>query len=392
MVRQKTRFLVVLVLILFFIVTTSGFILWQRRAPLTENLSVENPYKNNTANSGFKLTPLPSKKPTSPSSTISAPPKNTSPGSSSPLESSLTKKIQLLIFNPVLRNHGNQTLVKYLGWRDPDQLTSQIIKDLKDSSGGFVDYQIAERIEAEEFGGPKTDGFVYTEDSYLDCISKPASCHKPDETNYIQILTKYRSCEKRNQGYIDEVWIWSGPYFGSHWELTLVGPGAFWFNSPPVEGASCTKLLPIMGFNYERGMGEALESYGHRVESTMRQVYGGWDSKNGNSPWDIFTRREIDAAGQARCGNIHFAPASQSDYDWGNDHVVKSACDDYLNYPNLPNPPIFKDISCSIWECDGYKFKKWWFAHLPRNNVHTGGKWNNWWRYIVDFENAIKTL
>jgi len=54
------------------------------------------------------------------------------------------------------------------------------------------------------------------------------------------------------------------------WESARAGRGAYSCNSPPIKGIRTSNLFVIMGFNYERGAGEMLESFGHRVESILR--------------------------------------------------------------------------------------------------------------------------
>jgi len=296
----------------------------------------------------------------------------------------LTKKIQLIIFNPILESKGGQSLIQNFQWNDPETLTSQAITDIKTVSGGFITYIITEKLIVDAYPG-KADGYVYTDDSYLACEANFTTCHQPDIMNYQKALSQFQSCEKRNSGVIDEVWFWGGPYFG-FWESALAGPGAFWYNSPPILETSCTKLLPIMGFNFERGVDLMLEDFGHRTEATMTQVYGGW-AANESTPWNKFTLYDKVAPGKANCGNVHYAPNSIADYDWGNTTTVKSACDDWLAYPNLVGN--YKDVNCQTWGCSGYQYKKWWLTHLPKTGGFTGNKLNNWWHYIVDYENAI---
>ena len=37
-------------------------------------------------------------------------------------------------------------------------------------------------------------------------------------------------------------------------------------------------------------------------------------------------------------------------------------------------------------------YMKWWLGHLPRNAGTHQGFYNNWWRYIVDYDEAVKFL
>ncbi|MCD6098959.1 MAG: hypothetical protein J7K33_00090, partial [Candidatus Marinimicrobia bacterium] len=93
--------------------------------------------------------------------------------------------------------------------------------------------------------------------------------------DYKGMCDTYNFGEKRNRNEITEVWVYSFPFSGVY-ESQLIGPGAFWCNSPPItDYDKLEKLLPVMGWNYERGVAEALHSYGHRVESVMVHPDGG---------------------------------------------------------------------------------------------------------------------
>lgn len=295
----------------------------------------------------------------------------------------LNPKIYLLIYNPLIESAGNKKLTTLNGWNDPDQLTSQYIQDVKGSSYNLVNYQISERLEVDGIPQLK-DGYQYTDNTYLQCWNNHSTCHSPEGVDYNLILQQYGLCEKLNAGQIDEVWLFGGPWFG-YWESTLAGPNAFWYNSPPVTGTTCNKLLPIMGFSYERGVSEMLEDLGHRTESTMWHVYGSWNNTLSDHAWNLYTHYDKTTPGQARCGNVHYAPNSQSDYDWSNTSYVDSYCVDWLNFPNLTG--IKQNINCSTWNCDSRSYHKWWLDHLPHASGTSSGKLNNWWRYIADYNN-----
>jgi len=183
-----------------------------------------------------------------------------------------------------------------------------------------------------------------------------------------------------DRGEIDEVWLWGFPYAG-FWESTMAGPGAYFCNSPPVEGVRASRLFVVMGFNYERGVGEMLESFGHRVESILRRLYGSWEPRPTHA-WNRFTLYDQVARGRAGCGNVHFAPNSVRDYDWGNRRKVWSTCDDWLNYPNLTGRR--RRVNCTEWGSGDIRaHHRWWLRHLPHAPGRTDGKLNNWWAYAV---------
>ena len=302
----------------------------------------------------------------------------------------VTKKIMLLIFNPILESKGGVRLNQYMGWFDPEFLTNQVISDLSNASGGYVKYTISSKIIVD--GIPvKEDGFQYTDESYLSCWTT-GSCHSPDLSDYNKILTTYNVCTKLNKGQIDELWMWGAPYFGFY-ESRLAGPNGYWYNSPPLTGTTCNKLLPIMGYSYERYVGEALESYGHRVESTITHVFNGWDVTQSRNDWDryghnlgqtpvaVLNKTAINES-YYQCGSIHYGPNSLYDYEWGSQTVVKSNCDDWLNYPNFKG--VTKDINCQAWGCEIRGHHKWWYTHLPKASGSTNGILNNWWYYIIN--------
>jgi len=136
-----------------------------------------------------------------------------------------------------------------------------------------------------------------------------------------------------------------------------------------------------MAFNYERGVGEMLENFGHRVESTMSRVYQ--RMSRGRDMWARFTLYDRVAPGRAQCGNVHFAPNSTRDYDWGNPRPVPCYCDDWDTYPSLPSR--MRTVTGAEWgNGDARLHHLWWLSHLPHFQGETGGILNNWWAYIID--------
>ena len=112
----------------------------------------------------------------------------------------------------------------------------------------------------------------------------------PDQVDYEAIIDQFNLIEKINRKEMDEVWLFGFPYAGFY-ESRMVGPGSFFCNAPPLDiYHHCLRRFVIMGFNYERGVGEMLESMGHRAEFTMSQVYG--HEANDDNLWRKFCRIE----------------------------------------------------------------------------------------------------
>ena len=296
----------------------------------------------------------------------------------------LTPTVMVVNFDPIMEDCGSARLTSLMGWNDVAALLETHVMDIREASAGHVNYVIVERHDVDAFP-VKADGFQYADDTYLACqASGGTDCHNPDEVDYAAILDDFDVCGKLNRGEIDELWLFGGPWFG-YYESRLAGPDAFWYNSSPITATSCERLLPIMGFNYERGPAEMLHDFGHRAEASMTRVFGGWDVSNSpRHDWDLYGHNlgQSDFASIYQCGTVHFPPNGTGDYDYGNtSDVVESACDDWLNYPNFTGATT--TINCDAWNCDQQSYLRWWLAHLPRKAGFHEGKLLNWWEYIV---------
>jgi hypothetical protein len=137
-----------------------------------------------------------------------------------------------------------------------------------------------------------------------------------------------------------------------------------------------------------------LESYCHRIESVLSLTVGRgvWDPKrNPTNAWNRFTRVDKDFPGEAEVGSVHCAPNSTSDYDWSNTNAVWTFADDWLTYPTLPRQKKLFNATSGGWEgIVGHHL--WWMKRLPHNPGVTAGFYNNWWQYIVNYDEALRTL
>jgi hypothetical protein len=295
---------------------------------------------------------------------------------------SLAPKVLVINFDPIVRSEGDRRLHEVLGWNDPRALTDGYIADLEACSRGYVRYEVVEWRDVDAYP-VKEDGFRYTEGEFLRCWRAREGFHEPDRVDYHAILSDFGIPERVERGEIDEVWLWAFPYSG-FWESTMAGRRAYFCNAPPLEGVETSRPFLIMGFNYERGVGEMLEDFGHRVESIMRHTYGSWAPRETHA-WNRFTLYDRVAPGRAACGNVHFAPNSERDYDWGNERLVWSTCDAWLNYPDLAGEP--RQVNCQEWGGGDIRaHHRWWLRHLPSASGRTDGRLNNGWAYAVDFD------
>ncbi len=294
---------------------------------------------------------------------------------------SVALDVLVINFDPILPSRGGKRLHEEQGWNDPHPLTDGYIADLAECSDGYARYRVVDWQDVDTFP-VKKDGFRYTDASYLRCIAGEEEWHQPDDVDYHTIFRQFDVPQRIERGEIDEVWLWGFPYAG-FWESTMAGRGAYFCNSPAVEGIATARIFVTMGFNFQRGVGEMLENFGHRAESIMRRVYGSWEHEESHA-WNRFTLYDKVAPGRAGCGWMHYAPNSDRDYDWGNQRVVWSTCDDWLNYPHLTGQR--RQVNCEEWgNGDIRAHHRWWLQHLPRAAGRSDGKLNNWWAYLVDF-------
>jgi hypothetical protein len=308
-------------------------------------------------------------------------------------------KVIVINFDPVLKTRSNRKLHEYMKWSDPWQLTEKMVADAKLASGGYVDYRVVEKIEHDGFTRFR-DGFTYTEETFLNMWEKDRASANPGMTSFRWLFEKFDLAAKIRSRDVREIWLWGAPYMAwdeLHWKT----PGDRipyptdnpWFYRPyDIPDVGCT--IWIMGWNYERGEGEMLESYGHRIESVLALTVGRgvWDPKGQpDNPWNRFTRVDKDFPGEAEVGSVHYAPNSTSDYDWSNTNAVWTYADDWLTYPRLPR--LKKRLNAVDGGWDGIvNHHLWWMKHLPRNPGATDGFYHNWWQYIVNYDEAIRRL
>jgi hypothetical protein len=294
-------------------------------------------------------------------------------------------RVLLIVYDPVMDPSTGMKLSQKMRWHDPTALVSGFVGDLLQVSSGMARYQIAQRVDVDEFP-IKKDGFRYTPQSYLDVMQGGAAPHTPPEVDYYAILNKHNVLQRVARNEIDEVWIFAFPHAGFY-ESTMGGPNAFWCNGPALKNTEASKRrFVVMGFSFERYIGEMLEAYGHRAESMMEKTFG---KLSGDANlWKRFIRYEKTSPGQSACGNIHFAPNSQIDYDWNNPTPVISECHDWFNFPNFKGDK--RIVAASEWgNGDIREHHKWWFNHFPHVAGRKNGIHNNWWQYVVNPQQVI---
>lgn len=306
---------------------------------------------------------------------------STSQEASDPPPSVTSLKTLVIVYDPIVDVRSGKKLSEYMHWNRVEDLARDFMSDILQTSGGLARYQIVERIDIDGFLA-KVDGNLYDARTYLNVIRGVVRPYMPQEADYYAIIERFNILQRIAMREIDEVWIFSFPH-GGLYESIMGGPGAFWCNAPPLRNTEAAgRRFVIMGFSFERGVGEMLENMGHRAESILAKTFEGLTGDD--NLWKRFIRYDKTAPGRAAVGNIHFAPNSQRDYDWNNPSSVNSECDDWLrNFPNFKGE--VRTVTSAEW---GYgdirEHHKWWFNHLPKVGGSKNGIHHNWWQYVMD--------
>lgn len=305
-------------------------------------------------------------------------------------------KVALIIQDPIIPQFGNKRIHEKWNWSDPNLLIEQLQSEFYNASDGTVIFEIVETHQDQNIFTMIDTTYMtidtlayYFKNSYTlyTELKNLAETQGRIHYDYSGLIDFYDLDTKRNNGIIDEVWVYAFP-FGGMYESILCGPGAFWWNSPPLPYPGLDKTLSIMGWNYERGIPEAMESMGHRFESAIWHAFGRWDNQASNpNSWEIYTRIDKDNPGKAHIGNIHYPPNGMSDYDFANSREVITYADTWKRFPYLLNQT--RIISCTEWGCSHLGYMRWWFSHLPRFKGVYKGILNNWWAYALDYYDAI---
>lgn len=299
------------------------------------------------------------------------------------------KNIHIIVFNPIIEN---QSLISYYKWQDPKAITNDLVQYFKDASDGRVIYQpdFVNYYEVHSIFPVKADGFNYTAQTYKQCWAQRSTCHQPDRVDYIKIIDDFNLCEKVNNREIDEVWMFGAPFFG-FFESALIGNNGFPFNGNTYNSTitPCNRLVPLMGFSYERNSVTAWHNFGHRTEATMTSVFGGWAQNRNSHDWDLYGLVKMQSPNfdYSGCGSIHFTPNAQGPQDEYRYNIkgsfTQSICNNFSIYPNVSN--VTSLIDCTAWGCSEYGYYKWWFRNLPKHaGTSTSGKLNDWWQYIMN--------
>lgn len=232
--------------------------------------------------------------------------------------------------------------------------------------------------------------------------------YRPD---YHLILGRVNAEHYVNDLGVREIWIW-GYHHGeiepaeSNMSSSLAGDIS---NSErneedlPIYDHSYT----VYNYNFNRSQAEAIHNHGHQVEVLFNFAA---EQQDGSSDlfWKDFVGRvstNPDSFIVGRCGWTHMPPNTNKHYDYLNPAVVETDIEDWKPDGSGTKKPV----SVETWKNLDYEwvhnnapftqkaesqFYIYWFQSLPgsENNIphYDNGTMTNWWKYIGDFDNAVK--
>ncbi len=360
------------------------------------------------------LTPTPTLPPgeePDPTATPTPSPTSTSTPTPSPTPE-LTEKvtetgIDVLVIdaNPRLTGETGTLRNKY-EFMDP----LHIFQFVRDELRPYIHVTIADVERYNTFLPIEGESASQVEAKVLGCMQNVTgdnpNCDENWQIDYPAFFEDLDICERVNNGEIDEIWLGSYPYGGSG-EDDMVGPNPYFINGHVVVYTACNKNVPVLSADYNRpgrfgsyntdlAVASTLHSLSHRVESTMKKVYGSWSNYPNlrQHHWDFFAyspRNSVASGTVYGCGNTHFPPNAVADYEYGESRTARSYCSTYVeNFPDRPDIQSQATVSCSEWGCNELGYMQWWYDKLPaEDGVGSDGRLLNWYEYVF---NPAKTI
>ncbi|MBI2612171.1 hypothetical protein HYW54_05530 [Candidatus Gottesmanbacteria bacterium] len=210
-----------------------------------------------------------------------------------------------------------------------------------------------------------------------------------------KILNDHGLCDRIANEKIDQIWIWGDPR-----PEKKPGPGLeYAISSKYFRGGVITadyayppfcsgkRSFIMFGFDYTRGIAEALESYSHYLEGLFANIQGSqvfWQQYVGN--------HDTPPLLSERCGSAHNPPNSPKGYEYiyHNQASVNSFCEDW--HPDGSGTK--KTFNCDEWKCDKKEFHLWWMNNMPNKDntlTYQNKKMPNWWDFVSAMDTSISS-
>jgi len=238
----------------------------------------------------------------------------------------------------------------------------------------------------------------------------PLRAKRPGEkvpmTDYAKIMADIDIQTYVEQKGVKEVWLFAyhGDVVGL-WESNMSSPYGDVSNSDcdPNDLPVLKHTYTVYHYNYQRDVGEAVEDHTHQIEYLLNYVDGRDTIPTDKWPdllfWGKFVGSDVsnkmvpvktqDGRQVYRCGWTHYAPNSESDYDWSNPRTVETDIEDW----QPEGVGKTQKINCDRWQCNDLKWKIYWMQNIPGANnglTFKGKRLTNWWIFKGDWDYAVR--
>lgn len=229
---------------------------------------------------------------------------------------------------------------------------------------------------------------------------------KVPTTNYAKIMADIDIKTFVEQKGVKEVWLFAyhGDVVGL-WESNMSSPYGDVSNSDcdPNDLPVLKHTYTVYHYNYQRDVGEAVEDHTHQIEYLLNYVDGRDTTPAQKWPdllfWGKFVGSDVsdkmvpvktpDGRQVYRCGWTHYAPNSESDYNWSNPRTVETDIENWQP-EGVGNT---QKINCNRWQCNDLKWKIYWMQNIPGANnglAFKGKRLTNWWLFKGDWDYAAR--
>jgi len=195
---------------------------------------------------------------------------------------------------------------------------------------------------------------------------------------------------------VQQIWMWG--YHGKNglWESNMSSPTGDVSNSDRDETdlPVFSKTYTVFHFNYGRDLGEMLENHMHQLEHLINHIDGRDTAPPEKWPellfWGNFVGSDIShkiVTKPAHCGWTHYAPNSESDYDWTNPRYVETDIEDWK--PDGGGKT--QKMNADRWGRDPIKWRIYWMQAIPgldHGLTYKGKKLRNWWSFVAEWDRA----
>lgn len=268
------------------------------------------------------------------------------------------------------------------------RLTAEACKALEDGSR-FRGYKLP--------SAPALRYEVVGQIEYKEAIpTRPKVGDNPPLPDYGAIMKRVDAKKWIEEKGVNEVWMWG--YHGKNglWESNMASLTGDVSNSDRDENdlPVFKRTYTVYHYNYGRGLGEMLENHMHQFEHLLNHV----DGRETTPPekwnellfWGKFVGSDYShkiVTNPARCGWTHYAPNSESDYDWTNPRYVETDIEDW--HPDKIGKT--QRMNADRWDRDPIKWRIYWMQAIPglgHELTHKGKKLRNWWSFKADWDRA----